>query len=148
METFFLSSELSLLGLALSGFLSATLLPGSSEALLLLYLEQSAVEPLLLITVVGLANTLGGMSTLWLGRWSQQQLVARGRYREPSSAAIAKVRRWGAPILLLSWVPLIGDGLCLAAGWLKLAWLPSMLAMLLGKSLRYAALAYWWLGQV
>ncbi len=133
--------EAGLVGLALSSFLSATLLPGSSEVLLLLLTDQGRINPVLLLSVASVANTLGGMSTYWLGFWSQQKLV-KGDVREPSSIAVQRVRRWGAPILVLSWLPIIGDGLCLAAGWLRLAWLPSLAAMLIGKTLRYGALVY------
>lgn len=137
-----LSPEGGLIGLALSSFLSATVLPGSSEVLLLLLSDQSQISLVALLTVASLANTLGGMSTYCLGRWSEQALVKRGKYQKPSSLTVARVRRWGIPILLLSWVPLVGDGLCFAAGWLKLAWLPSLVAMLIGKTARYCALVY------
>lgn len=142
MDAFFLAPSTGLLGLAVSGFLSATLLPGSSEALLLLVVKQGATDPLLSVAVVSVANTLGGFSTYWLGWWSQGQLVAKGKYTPPSSRAIEGVRRWGAPALLLSWLPIVGDGLCLAAGWLGVGWLPSLVAMLLGKTVRYCAIVY------
>jgi membrane protein YqaA with SNARE-associated domain len=48
------------------------------------------------------------------------------------------MRRYGAPMLLLAWTPIIGDALCAAAGWLRLAWLPCALWMALGKGARYA----------
>ena len=48
----------------------------------------------------------------------------------------------GAPVLLLSWVPLIGDALCVAAGWLRLYWLPCALFMALGKFARYWLVAH------
>ncbi len=142
MDAFFLTPSVGLLGLAVSGFLSATLLPGSSEALLLVVVQQGATDPLLSVAVVSVANTLGGFSTYWLGWWSQRQLAAAGKYTPPSSRAIDGVRRWGAPALLLSWMPIVGDGLCLAAGWLGVRWLPSLVAMLLGKTLRYYAIVY------
>jgi membrane protein YqaA with SNARE-associated domain len=44
--------------------------------------------------------------------------------------------------LFLSWLPVIGDGLCFAGGWLKLPLFFSVLAILIGKALRYSALAY------
>ena len=44
-------------------------------------------------------------------------------------------------MLLLSWVPLLGDALCVAAGWLRLAWWPCVLWLTLGKTLRYLLLA-------
>lgn len=145
MEATLFSPEAGLLGLALSSFLSATLLPGSSEILLLLLVKQSSLDPFLLLVVASVANTIGGLSTYCLGRWSKQGLVLWGKrdeLKQPPSHAMEQVRRWGAPILLFSWVPIIGDGLCLAAGWLKLAWFPSLVAMLIGKTARYGLLVY------
>jgi membrane protein YqaA with SNARE-associated domain len=55
--------------------------------------------------------------------------------------ALAWVRRWGSPVLLLSWVPVIGDALCVAAGWLRLNIWWSVLFMALGKFGRYYILA-------
>ena len=40
-------------------------------------------------------------------------------------------------MLLLAWAPLIGDALCVAAGWLRLHWLPCCLFMAIGKFVRY-----------
>ena len=48
-----------------------------------------------------------------------------------------KLERWGSPVLLLAWAPLIGDALCVAAGWLRLHWLPCCLFMAIGKFVRY-----------
>ena len=46
---------------------------------------------------------------------------------------VEKVRRYGSPTLLLAWAPLIGDALCLAAGWLRLSPLRAALFMLIGQ---------------
>ena len=62
------------------------------------------------LVVATLGNTLGGLSTYLIGR-----LVPD---RQKDAKMLGWLRRWGAPVLLLSWVPLIGDALCLAAGWL------------------------------
>ena len=48
----------------------------------------------------------------------------------------------GAPVLALSWVPLLGDALCVAAGWLRLPWWPCLLWLSLGKTARYAVLVW------
>ena len=50
---------------------------------------------------------------------------------------VSRVRRYGAPVLLLAWVPLIGDALCLAAGWLRLNPWQAALFMAIGKFARY-----------
>jgi membrane protein YqaA with SNARE-associated domain len=56
--------------------------------------------------------------------------------------ALARVRRWGYPALLLSWLPLVGDGLCLAAGWLKMGVLTTVLMLFTGKFVRYGAVLW------
>jgi len=51
------------------------------------------------------------------------------------------VQRYGSPALLLSWVPIVGDPLCVAAGWLRLnPWLATLF-IALGKFARYLAVA-------
>ena len=52
------------------------------------------------------------------------------------------LQRWGSVALLLSWVPVIGDALCAAAGVLRLNWAACLLWMAVGKGLRYAAIAW------
>lgn len=137
-----LSEEGGLLGLAISAFLSSTLLPGGSEALLLWLLQQGTISLVALLVVASVANTAGGFLTYWMGRWAEKGME-RLRHRPPPSTRLtAYVQRWGYPVLLLSWLPLVGDGLCLAAGWLQLRSLPSLLCIFLGKAARYAAIIY------
>ncbi len=138
----FLSEEGSLLGLAISAFLSSTLLPGGSEVLLLWLVEQGERNLWILLVVASVANTAGGFLTYWMGRWAEKG-IERFRHRPPPSGAVSNyVRRWGYPVLLLSWLPVVGDGLCLAAGWLQLRWLPSLILIFVGKALRYWLLIY------
>jgi membrane protein YqaA with SNARE-associated domain len=139
---FFLSPEAGLSGLALSAFLSSTLLPGGSEAVLLLLVARAETNALVLILVATLANSLGGFSTYLLGGWLESGLIRHGFMSTPSARTISWARRWGYPSLLLSWLPIVGDGLCLAAGWLRMAWFPVLLAITLGKGARYWALVW------
>jgi membrane protein YqaA with SNARE-associated domain len=53
---------------------------------------------------------------------------------------IARLRRWRPPVLVLSVVPLVGDALVLAAGWLKMLFRQSLFWIVLGKSARYPLL--------
>lgn len=125
--------------LFLSSFLAATLLPGGSEVVLLALLAR---EPALLWPALGcatLGNTLGGFSSYLLGRLLPQ----RG---QPAAAAARKaldwLRRFGAPALLLSWLPVVGDALCVVAGWLRVNALTVLLFLALGKFLRYWAVSH------
>lgn len=129
-----LTSDLAALGgLALSAFLAATLLPGGSEAVLAGLLVLRPELGLAAVLTATAANTAGGMSTWLLGRLLP---------RKETTPRLATLRRWGSVALLLSWVPVIGDALCVAAGVLRLNWAACLLWMAVGKGLRYAAIAW------
>ncbi len=128
-----MSESLSLWGLFVSSFLAATLLPGGSEAVLYAVLTAYPDSYWTAVFVATLGNTLGGMSSYLLGR------VLPGH---PTGKGIDLVRRYGATALLLSWVPLIGDALCVAAGWLRLAPTPAAVFIAVGKAARYFAVAW------
>ncbi|RMC94239.1 DedA family protein [Aquitalea palustris] len=125
---------LALGGLVVSAFTSSTILPGNSEVVLaaFLYKWPDWLWPALLLATV--ANSAGSATSLWLGRVAPKKEVS------------PRIQRWferyGPAVLLLSWVPLIGDALPLAAGWLRLPWLPSLLWLTVGKAARYLVLAW------
>lgn len=119
-------------GLFLSSFLSATLLPGNSEIVLLAVLHEAPSLKWPAVAVATLGNALGGMSSYLIGRLLPQP--AEGR-------ALTWLRRYGPAALLLSWVPVVGDGLCVASGWLRHNALAAAAFIALGKAARYWALA-------
>jgi len=126
------SDALSLLSLFTSSFLSATLLPGSSEAVLVALLVSVKTAPWLLVLTATIGNSLGGLTNVILGRLFPLRESSRWQER-----AQGWLQRFGAPALLLSWLPLVGDLLCLLAGWLRLPWGPVIFFLCLGKALRY-----------
>ncbi|ARF48825.1 MULTISPECIES: YqaA family protein [Pantoea] len=131
-----MSETLAYLSLLSSSFLSATLLPGSSEALLVALLIAKSASVYGLIGVASLGNTLGGLTNIILGRLLP--LKRQGRWHE---TAMAWLQRLGPAALLLSWLPVVGDLLCVLAGWLRFAWLPTVLFLAIGKTLRYIVIA-------
>jgi membrane protein YqaA with SNARE-associated domain len=52
------------------------------------------------------------------------------------------VHRFGAPVLLLAWLPVVGDPLCAVAGWLRLPFWQCAIYMAIGKLGRYLAIAW------
>jgi membrane protein YqaA with SNARE-associated domain len=134
---FALTAETGLAGLFLASFLSATLLPGGSEAvlfaLIMLHPEQTAAA----LVLATLGNTLGGMSTYGMARL----LPAKVGAGDTATKRLDALHRHGTPLLILAWAPIIGDALCAAAGWLRLPWLPCALWMAAGKAARYALVA-------
>ncbi|MDH5517934.1 MAG: DedA family protein [Gammaproteobacteria bacterium] len=139
-DWFVVTETFSLWSLFFSAFLSSTLLPGSSEALLVTYLSQGfGYQALLIVATVG--NTLGGLSSWLLGFY----LIKKFPHSIPeklSPTSVQRLRDWGWPLLFLSWLPVIGDPLCLAAGWLRLNFYLCLLAIAVGKALRYSIIVW------
>ena len=131
MEWLNVTAEQGLGGLFLASFLASTVLPGGSEVFLWGFLKLHPEQASTALLLATLGNTAGGMTSWWCGRylprWKKLDTLP---HRD-------KVERWGSPILLLSWAPLIGDALCVAAVWLRLHWLPCTVFMALGKAARY-----------
>lgn len=132
--------------LGLSAFLSATLLPGSSEALLLGLLANGQGTPLVLVAFATFGNVSGALVNWVIGRFFQQ-------YKERSwfpvranavDRAQAWFSRWGTWSLLLSWVPVIGDPLTLVAGLLRVSLGRFLVLVTIGKAARYGALVLAW----
>ena len=123
-----------LTALFFSAFLAATLLPGGSEALLVYldHVSQHGFWTLLVTATIG--NTLGGMVSYAMGR-----IIPAHRLSKPNlQRALIKIRQYGAPILVLAWVPFAGDALCVAAGWVRLNWISAAVFIGIGKTARYA----------
>ncbi len=127
-----MDDSFSLWALFASSFLAATLLPGGSEAVLfgVLKLNPQQYWPALAAATIG--NTLGGMSSYLIGRIVPQSGKIKG---------LDQINRYGSPALLLAWVPVIGDPLCVAAGWLRVNPWQSALFMAVGKFSRYLVIA-------
>lgn len=119
--------------LFLSAFLSATLLPGGSELVFAATLHAQPDLAALAVAIATVGNTLGGMSTY---------AMARLLPRKELPPRLELVRSYGSLCLVLSWVPLIGDALCAAAGVLRLPWVSCLWWMAIGKGARYLAIAW------
>jgi membrane protein YqaA with SNARE-associated domain len=140
------SDGLSLFSLFAGSFLSATLLPGNSEVLLVALLLSGVSQPWLLVLIATMGNSLGGLTNVILGRFFPLRKTSRWQEK-----ATGFLNRYGAAALLLSWMPVIGDLLCLLAGWMRISWGPVLFFLCLGKALRYVVVAFatlqgmtWW----
>ena len=127
-----MSETASLWSLFFGSFFAATLLPGGSEAVLFGVLKSYPETLWLALLIATVGNTLGGMVSFGMG-WLLPQTQQLKH--------VDKVRKYGTPMLLLAWAPLIGDALCLAAGWLSLNPWQAALFMALGKFARYWVIA-------
>ncbi len=144
--------------------LAATILPLGSEPVLMGYLAAfpEMIWPAILVATIG--NTLGGLVSYAMGagahgvlaRWSQRKRLSPAR-SSPTRAhppehapaltpgrvrAERWVQRFGAPVLLLAWLPVVGDPLCAVAGWLRLPFWSCVVYIAIGKFGRYVALVW------
>lgn len=104
--------------LALLCFLSATLVPLPSEGVLAALVLTQAHSPWGLLLVASFANVLGSLSSWALGHYLSQRSVSP-RMAVSLHRARQYYGRWGCGSLLLSWLPVVGDGLCLLAGLMR-----------------------------
>ena len=130
-------------GLFTSAFISSTLAPGGSELVLAYLVLNTDISYILLGTVATTGNTLGALTTYLLGYFPAHGLSARYADKLHNPRAIALLRKWGMFTLLFSWLPVIGDAFCFAAGWLRLSALPATAFIITGKALRYSVLIYY-----
>jgi len=114
-----------------ASFAAATLVPLPSEAALFAYLRIHPENLALALAAATLGNTAGGMTSYLLGRLVPQKEVKHLRI----------LQRYGPATLLLAWLPVVGDALCVAAGWLRMSWPAALGFMAAGRLARYLAVA-------
>ena len=129
------SPDTGLWGLFISAFVSATILPGNSEIVMVAVLAKFPNLFWETIVVATIGNTMGGMTSYAIGRVVPNKVERK---------AMSWMRRYGEWALLLSWVPVIGDALCVAAGWFRInPWL-ALVMLAIGKCARYLVIAGGW----
>ncbi len=141
MESFLI--EWGLPALFLVSFLAATFIPLASEWLLIaLVFERLDVTTV--VTIATLGNTLGAVTTwaigVWGGVWVMRRLLHISEHDQ--RRAERWYSRWGYWSLLFSWLPVVGDPLCLVGGLLKIPLARFIILVSLGKVVRYSLVAW------
>jgi membrane protein YqaA with SNARE-associated domain len=123
-------------------FLAATVAPVGSEWLLAVLLLQGS-DPTVAVAVASTGNFLGACTTYFIGKCGRVWLEARGKFPQPRFYVKAEnlFLRYGTGALLLTWLPLIGDALCLVAGVFNVGFMRFSAFTLTGKAARYALVA-------
>jgi len=136
--------EVGLATVFLTAFVSATLLPMGSEPVVFGYVKLNPEQFWITIAVATLGNTLGGALDYLLGRGALSAAAALGAIgRDGGKRYLGWFERMGPKVLILAWLPIVGDPLCAVAGWLKLPFWPCFFWIALGKGLRY--ITFTWL---
>lgn len=130
-------------GLFLLAFVAATLLPAQSEAALVALILAGDQPVVTLVAIASLGNILGSVVNWAAGYWLTA--YADRSWFPVSPAALDKAarwyHRWGVWSLLLSWVPIIGDPLTVAAGVMRERLWRFLLLVAVAKLGRYIVLA-------
>ncbi len=127
--------------LFISAFISATLLPSSSEVVLITMITQSNANIWLLWCAATLGNVLGSCVNYWLG--TQVLRFKHKKWFPVSEQGLEKAQnqfnKYGVYSLLFAWLPIVGDPLTVIGGIFKVRFSVFLLLVTLGKGARYLA---------
>lgn len=124
-------------------FFASTLLPLGSEWLLVTLLINH-YDPAVAVGVASVGNYLGACTTYAIGLYSGPFLIRKVLRIDEGTQARAQrfYDRYGSWSLLFSWLPVIGDPLCLVGGLVRTGFLRFSLLVLAGKVSRYVFVAW------
>lgn len=134
-------------GMFLSAFLAGTILPFSSEAVLLACVGLG-LDPVWSTLATTAGNALGGLTCYWIGHLGKMEWIEK--YFKVNQKQLDKAARFihgkGAWMALFSFLPVIGDAILIALGLMRAnVWIVSI-SMTIGKLGRYAVLVATTLG--
>lgn len=124
-------------------FLASTLIPLGSEWLLVAMLLKNH-DPVASVAVASVGNYLGACTTYWVGIYGGPFLIRKVLRINESELERAErfYDKYGSWSLVFSWLPVIGDPLCLVGGLLKIHFARFSLLVFSGKLARYATVAW------
>ena len=133
------------IGLFIATFLSATILPFSSEIILFALLSKGLpVSICVLIATIG--NSAGGITNYFIGKIGNPKALKRfGFTEEKIEKYELAIQKYGYWLAFFSWLPIIGDPLIIGLGFFRVKLVPTTLLMIAGKFLRYLLIGYYFL---
>ena len=129
------------LGLFVSAFLAATLVPAYSE-ILFASLVATGYDPLTLWLWASTGNTLGSAVNWVLGRYLLHFQHRKWFPFKEKNLALAQgwFQKYGVWSLLMAWLPVGGDALTFIAGIMRVRFWIFLVLTAIGKGARYAFL--------
>ena len=127
------------LGMFIAAFLAGSILPFSSETVMIALLAVG-VNPWTLLFYASTGNSLGGITCYYIGRLTTPEKVQSVFRIKPRNMERAHklVQRWGPLMGLLCWLPFLGDAILVTLGIMRSNPLLTNIMMILGRTLRYA----------
>lgn len=125
-------------GMWLISFLSGSILPFTSDLLLLFFLGVG-LNPLWLLLVATFGNTVGSMTCFFLGGFVKKGFFTKLFMVSPEKArrADAYIRKYGYWAAFFSFMAIVGEAIVIVLGNMRVCWWKVLLVMTLGKFLRY-----------
>jgi len=140
---------MTLVGVFFAAFLAGSIVAFPSEAVVVAAVVARVAPVPVVVTVATVGNLIGAVTVFAVGRVASRAAEGRAAAwwsRRASPERIERARstlsRWGSPALLLSWVPVVGDALVLAAGVLRVSWTAFLVYVTIGKAARYVIVAW------
>mgnify|MGYP000086932443 CR=1 FL=1 len=131
------------LGVFIISFLSATLLPFSSDVVVATTTALN-FNPVILLFVATIGNTLGGMTNYLIGylgkeEWPKKYLKIKESKLNKAKNIVIKYSKLSA---FFTWLPAIGDPIAIVLGFFKINPFYVFIFMFLGKGFRYAFIIF------
>lgn len=137
------------IGLFIGTFISSTLLPFPSEALLVGAFELDLnVTAVLIIATIG--NFSGGLTNYWIG-YKANNTYLKKKFNLNETKILKwhnRFNKWGYWLGFVSWLPFVGDPMVAVLGFFKVKLLPLSVTMFIGKFLRYLVITLIYLGWI
>lgn len=135
--------NLNLLGLFTTSFLAATILPIGSEVFFTTMIIND-FNPSLCIIVASIGNWLGGKTNYYLGYFGKLEWIEK--YLKISHKQIIKIQQklynQSAYLAFFCFLPIVGDIIAIALGFIKANPFIVNFTMFTGKFLRYLVILY------
>lgn len=130
-------------GLFIVSFLASTLLPVGSEVFVVL-MVSSKYNIWLILLFATFGNYFGALTNYFIGKYGNKFILSKYIKFDQKSKEKAEnlYSKWGSPTLLLSWLPVIGDPMCLIPGIMNLDIRVFSIWVFLGKLIRYMFVIY------
>ncbi len=134
-------TDYGLLGMFISALLAGTVLPFSSEVVMVA-LAAAGVSPTALLITATLGNTIGGVINYWIGTLGKEEWLMRYLRTSPErmQKGIGYAQRYGYWSGLLAWVPILGSIISVALGYLRVNFVACLITFVIGKVARYIIL--------
>ena len=128
-------------GMFLSAFLAGTVLPFSSEIVLVTCIGLG-LDPMLSLFSTTAGNVLGGITCYWMGHLGKMEWIEKyfGVDHKKLKRASTFIHGKGSWIAFISFLPVIGDAILIVLGLMKANIYIVTIAMAIGKLGRYAVI--------